>query len=70
MLQGFSDNVAISDGTANSFVTKVMSLILKSHVNTLINKHISHITMFINIRRDKTVFCKKKLLNPSNMLAC
>ena len=67
-LQGFSANAEISDGTANNYVTKEMSLMLKSHVNTLINKHISQITIFINIRRDSIFFCKKKLFKTSNML--
>ena len=69
-VQGFSDNTVMSDGTANNFVTNEISLMLKSHVNTLINKHITHIATLININLDNIFFSRKKLLSLSNILTC
>lgn len=69
MVQGFSANADMSDGTANNFVTKPISLILKSHVKTLINRQIIQMLIFININLDKAFFCKKKYLILSNMFA-
>ena len=70
MLQGFSAKAEKLDGTANNLVTKEMSLMLKSHVKTLINKQTIHIATLININLDNTFLCKKKLLSPSNKLPC
>ena len=65
---GLSVNEEMSAGTANSFVTKEMSLTLNNHVKTLMNKHISQMTILISINLDKAFFCKKKFLILSNIL--